>query len=164
MEGKMGKTTAQKYVDSCGYAFISWIANEKENKDMTIHDEEFSNDFIFQMFEKKFKMFGVNIVLPDELIAIICMCTNSNPGQSQIILKYLLDNIKNRKGPISKGYIITTDDFVNAFSSRFPILHQYEDLNEKFQKLWDEQKMPRVTSWSDNKCDTPEWWLEVMEE
>jgi hypothetical protein len=144
--------------------FMMWIKKEYENEDMSVYDEELSKAFIFQVIRKKFEVFNIDIVLPDELLAIITTCTNSNPGQSQIILKYILDDIKNRKGPIPKGYVITTNDFSNAFNSDFPILHEFKYMNEKFQKLWDEQKIPRATSWSDNKCDTPEWWLEVMEE
>ena len=154
-----------KNVDLCSMLFINWVRNEHAGKDMTQYDEELNNTFIFQVIRKKFDVFGINIVLPDELLAILTLCTNSNPGQSQLLLKYLLDNIKNRKGPIPKGYVITADDFTHAFTMRFPILHEFDDLNKKFEKLWNEQKKEKHKEWeSDNKCDTPEWWLEVMEE
>lgn len=154
-----------KDLDLCSMLFINWLSNEKAGKDMTLYDEELNNTFIFQMIRKKFDVFGIKIVLPDELLAIITICTNSNPGQSQILLKYLLDNIKSRIGAIPEGYVVTADDFTHAFTMRFPILHEFDDLNEKFRKLWDGQKKEKKKEWeSDNKCDTPEWWLEVMEE
>lgn len=154
-----------KDVELCSQVFITWMMNEQANKDMAIHDEELSKLFISQVIHKKFDIFGINIVLPDELLAIITICTNSNPGQSQVLLKYLLEDIKKRKGPIPKGYVITANDFTHAFSTRFPVLHEFDDLNEKFQKMWDAQKKERVNPLdNDNLCDTPEWWLEVMEE
>ena len=152
-----------KDIKLCIHIFIAWLIHEEDNKDMTIYDEELNNTFIFQMIRKKFDIFGINIVLPDELLAIITTCTNSNPGQSQILLKYLLDNIKKRKGPIPKGYVVKADDFALTFETRFPILHEFDDLNKKFQKLWDAQKKENVLPFGDNRCDTPEWWLEVME-
>lgn len=154
-----------EYAELCSKLLIAWSLQEQKKKDMTIHDKELSNTFIFQVISKKFDIFGIDIVLPDELIAIIDVCTNSNPGQSQILIKYLLENIKSRKGPIPKGYVVTAEDFAFTFQRRFPILHEYSDLNEKFQKLWDAQKKERINVFdSDNKCDTPKWWLEVMEE
>jgi hypothetical protein len=154
-----------KDVDLCSQLLIVWLTHERENKDMTIHDEELAKTFIYQVIHKKFDVFGIDVVLPDELLAIITICTNSNPGQSQIVLKYLLDDIKKRKGPIPKGYVVTTEDFTFAFPTRFPILHEFKDLNEQFQKLWDAQKKEKTHAFdNDNKCDTPEWWLEVMEE
>ena len=154
-----------KDVELCSMLFINWISKEHAKKDMTQYDSELEKTFIFQVIRKKFDVFGVEIVLPDELLAIITVCTNSNPGQSQILLKYLLDNIKERKGLIKKGYIVTSDDFTHAFMTRFPILHEFQDLNEKFRKLWEGQKKEKTHPFdNDNMCDTPQWWLEVMEE
>lgn len=149
---------------TCSMLLLLWLNNEHKGKDMKTYDEEINKLFLTQVIRKKFEVFGIDIVLPDELLAIITICTNSNPGQGQILLKYILDDIKNRKGPIPKGYVVKSEDFVNAFESKFPILHQFKALNTKFQKLWDAQKKPSVLPFeTDNKCDTPEWWLEVME-
>ena len=144
-------------VELCSQLFITWLMHEQNNKDMKIRDKELGSTFIFQVIHKKFDVFGIEIVLPDELLAIITTCTNSNPGQSQVLLKYLLEDIKKRKGPIPKGYVITADDFSFAFQTRFPILHEYKDLNEKFQKMWNAQKKEKTNPFdSDNKCDTPQ--------
>jgi hypothetical protein len=154
-----------KDIELCSTLLMNWGINEYAKKDMTIYDEELEKAFIFCIIRKKFNSYGIKIVLPDELLAILTVCTNSNPGQSQILLKYLLNDIKQRKGPIPEGYVITVEDFAFAFQTRFPILHEYKDLYKKFEKLWDEQKKVNLSGHGDyNMCDTPGWWLEVMEE
>ena len=93
---------------------------------------------------------------------LLSLCTNENPGQSQVILKDLLSDIKSKKGSIPEGYVITTDDFVNCFPFSFPIMEN-PTINKKYHELWDKQKtQTRRRGESDNLCDTIEWWKEVM--
>ena len=146
----------------CSKAFLAWVITEQEGKDMTVINEDIANLFTSRMILKKFEVFNIDIVLPDMLLLILNICTDSNPGQFQIILKDLLNNIKQEKGLIKPGYIITSEDFAEHFIS-FPIIED-ENIYHKYEKLWDGQKKERKHPLdSDNLCDTPEWWREVME-
>ena len=93
---------------------------------------------------------------------ILCICTNNNPGQIQIILKDLLNSIKKRTGPIKPGYIITSNDFSLCFAWNFPII-EIPEINTKYESLWMGQKIETDKPlMSDNLCDTVDWWKEVM--
>lgn len=146
----------------CARCLITWSFDERRGE--VRHDPEAEDIFIYKMLSKKFKSFGVDIVLPDPLVLILDLCCDSNPGQVQIILKDLLNDIKKRSGkPIPKGYVITSTDFSMCFPISFPIT-AIEHINKKYMKLWDKQKREtKNVLESDNKCDTAEWWLEVME-
>ena len=155
--------TLEEKKEMCSKALIAWTMTEQEGKDMSIHDKEVENMFTSQMILKKFNVFGIDIILPDLLLLILAICVDGNPGQFQIILKDLLNNIKKRTGPIQAGYIITAWDFSLCFMNDFPII-DIPHINDKYRKLWDEQKKPKTQPWeTDNLCDTVEWWKEVME-
>lgn len=156
--------TLNEKTETCAQALIAWGLSEHDKRDMTVHDEEIANMFTSRMIIKKFDVFGINIVLPDMLLLILAICTDCNPGQFQIILKDLLNSIKKRKGPIPDGYVITTEDFGFCFLTDFPII-EIPKIYDKYLKLWDGQKKPgEHKPWeTDNLCDTPEWWKEVME-
>lgn len=151
----------------CFKVLIMWKEMENVKPKMEYSDNDMffiKNSFISQCILKKFNVFGIEIHLPANLLMLLSICSEENPGKAQLILKELLKSIKEKKGPIEKGYVITTADFKDAFPDTFPIINEYESLNEKYEKLWDEQKKPRPNGVmnSDNKCDTPEWWFEVM--
>ena len=155
-------TLEQKTV-ICSNAFIAWITGEKQGK-VVKNDKEIMDLFTSQIILKKFNVFDIDIVLPDMLLLILSVCVDGNPGLFQIILKDLLNSIKKKKGPIKRGYVITTHDFVDCFLIQFPIIEIPEVL-AKYEALWDEQKIKRESSnpfKPDNLCDTPEWWEEVM--
>lgn len=155
--------TLEEKKEMCSKALIAWTMTEQEGKDMSIHDKEVENMFTSQMILKKFNVFGIDIVLPDLLLLILAICVDGNPGQFQIILKDLLNNIKKRTGPIQAGYTITVWDFSLCFMNDFPII-DIPHINDKYRKLWDGQKKQKAQPWeTDNLCDTPEWWKEVME-
>ena len=151
--------------DLCSKLLIYWSLIEKENPDMKYipEDEEFlRTSFIANVILKKFKVFDIQIHLPIHLLMILSLCTNENPGQSQIILKDLLLSIKSKKGPIPNEYVITSDDFSSAFPFSFPIM-EIPEINKKYEKLWNKQKRKKENKLeSDNLCDTVEWWKEVM--
>lgn len=154
--------TLQEKEDMCSRVLIGWIIAEQRNKDMSIHDEDIKEIFTSKMILKKFEVFGIDIVLPDMLLLILNVCVNNNPGQFQVVLKDLLNVIKQGKGPIPSGYVIGTRDFVSAFNDKFPIM-EIPEINNKYHKLWDDQKKKTTESGeSDNLCDTEEWWKEVM--
>jgi len=146
----------------CSKALIGWLMEDQEGKDMSVHDKEIANIFTSRMIAKKFEVFGIDIVLPDMLLLILAICTDGNPGQFQIILKDLLNSIKKRQGPIPAGYVITPLDFSLCFMNDFPII-DIPSMNKKYETLWDGQKKEKHKEFeSDNLCDTPEWWKEVM--
>lgn len=150
-------------VVTCSKLFMVWFEKEKAGEDFSKHDEELEKIFIFQILLKKFKVFGINIILPDPLLAILAECTNCNPGQTQVILKDLLNHIKKIRGAIPDGYVITSTDFASCFPISFPII-EIPEINAKYESMWIGQKIETTNPFqSDNLCDTPEWWKEVME-
>lgn len=149
--------------DLCSRAFISWLSAEKKGIDMRVHDPEIiEKDFITMVLNKKLEACRVEIHLPDMLTLIIGICTEGNPGQSQIILKELLESIKKNKGPIPAGYVILADDFVTCFMTKFPITED-KVMEKKYYDLWEAQKYENQLGYRENKCDTVEYWREVME-
>ena len=157
------EATIKEKQDLCAKLLISWICREQRGEDMTKHTEEAANLFTSRMIMKKFEVFDINIILPDELLFILYLCVDSGPGMFQIVLKDLLNSIKNRKGLISPGYVITSEDFGLCFMTDFPIM-DIKYIENKYITLWDGQKKERKHKFdSDNLCDTVEWWKEVME-
>lgn len=155
-----------KTKDLCARLLMAWFIAEKNKPDMTYSpaDEEFmTKSFTARILSKKLEMFNMSIHIPAYLYMLIAVCCDENPGQAQLILKTLLNSIKNNKGLIEAGYIIRTEDFVNCFANRFPIM-AIPDISDEYRKLWEAQKRQPKDPFleSDNKCDTPEWWLEVM--
>lgn len=149
-------------IELCSKCFIAWKSAELQKQDMTKHDKEIADIFIAKALREKFNAFKIDICLPDILILMLDLMTDSNPGQSQIILKELLNDIVKHNGLIKPGYIITSDDFAHCFPSSFPIT-EIPKINDKYRKLWDAQKKECKGIFdTDNQCDTPEWWLEVM--
>lgn len=155
--------TLEEKKEWCSKGFISWFFMEKDNRDFTVRDPEVSEVFIVKVIDKKFKVFGIDIVLPDPLMIILDLCVNGNPGQVQIVIKDLLNSIKKRKGPIPAGYVVTSDDFSHCFMTEFPIM-EIPKVNAKYESLWIGQKIESETDKrSYNLCDTAEWWKEIME-
>ena len=148
----------------CSQALMTWLYSEIDNEELDIKEKDkICNIFPYNMILNKLDNYGVKVVLPDLLLMIVSLCTDNNPGISQIIIKELLSDIKEKQGNIPEGYIITSSDFVNCFPENFPIL-DIPEVYDKYIKLWDGQKRERPNEFSsDNLCDTPEWWLEVME-
>ena len=156
------KKDIQETVDLCSRMLLAWIMRDSNPRE---HNEELLNElFTPRVLLKKFEVFDIDIVLPDDLLCIIAICCNENPGQAQLILKELLLSIKKHMGPIPKGYVVTPEDFSLAYPFSFPIMSIPEQ-NSKFESLWIGQKIERDKDrpGSDNLCDTVEWWKEVME-
>lgn len=152
---------AHEAIDLCSKALIVWFQRENEGADMSQHDKDIAELFTSKIILKKFEVFGIDIILPDDLLIILYICVEGNPGQFQIVLKDLLHSIVQRKGLIPAGYVITSDDFAHAFPMHFPVMSMPE-VNAKYEKLWDEQKYESSFHMMNNKCDTIEWWEEVM--
>lgn len=153
--------TFEEKQELCGKALMIWVLSEKDNPVKS--DKDLEEMFIVKMLRKKFEVFKIDIVLPDMLLMILDLCTESNPGVTQVILKELLEDIKKRKGPIPSGYVIDALDFSFCFPAQFPILSVPEIYNKYLEK-WDGQKYTDENGYSRNSCDTIEWWKEVMED
>ena len=106
-------------IELCSRIFIAW---KLSNKAWNVHDDEILDAFIPGMLVKKMKAFGVDIFLPDPLLLLIDVCTESNPGQAQIVLKDLLNSIVERTGKIKKGYMISAEDVAECWPTSFPIV------------------------------------------
>lgn len=155
--------TVDEKKEICAQALIKWAFTEMAGQDMKKHDHDIETLFTSQVLLRKFDAFGIDIVLPDPLLIILYICTESNPGQVQIILKELLESIKERKGPIQPGYAVSSEDFSHCFATSFPII-SIPHMEKKYRKLWDGQKRETQKAFeTDNKCDTVEWWMEVMQ-
>lgn len=121
--------------------------------------------FIANVLVKKMEAFETGIVVPAYLGALIDLCTDSNPGVSQIILSEIIEKAFIDQLP----YTLTPDDFVRAFPTRFPVFRQYEDLLPEYERKWDAQKVPMEERekvgfcGSDNQVDTPEYWKELVD-
>ena len=155
--------TLQEKQKMCVNACAAWVMTERHGKNMSIHDKDIEKLFTSQIILQKFKAFGIDIVLPDMLLLMLAICVDGNPGIFQVVLKELLENIKSRKGSIPAGYTITSDDFSMCFTIELPMI-EVPEIYQKYEKLWDGQKRETHKEWeTDNKCDTPEWWKEVMQ-
>ena len=149
----------QEITELCSRVFIAWTMRDSNpvEHNMKLLGELFTPRVLL----KKFEAFDIDIGLPDDLLCLIAVCCNENPGQAQLILKELLISIRHRKGPIPKGYIITSEDFGFAFPLSFPIMAD-EKINKEYYKKWDAQKYNKDGHLL-NSCDTIDWWKEVME-
>ena len=141
--------------------YFDWIMKVQCKKNLLEHRESIKQEtFAAQILIRKMdamSILGVDFIMPDNLVLLIDVCTGSNPGMSQIVLKELLESIVANKGLIEKNYVITPDDFTIAFET-FPII---DDENRKeWEKKWDAQKDKN----KNNKVDTLEYWKEVMKE
>lgn len=144
----------------CSMVLGAWFFDEKSNIDFSKSDYDTP---IANILRKKIEACGIKIILPDNLLAIIEICTDGNPGVSQLILKEVLEKAKERcNGSIPEGYTIQTWDFSLTFPNSFPILEKPE-IYQEYKKKWDAQKIPRKSTWSsDNACDTKEWWCSAV--
>ena len=158
------KIEAKISKETCAELLIRWVLYEKlvnlaDESTVNLLDSmnkelnESDIPFITKLLLKKLEAFNIDIKLPPHLPAIIEVCTNCNPGLSQVMLKEILDNVNN----LTEGYCITTDDFIRVYHNEFPVV-DIDEWNEHFKKLWDKQKSPN----GGNLCDTREWWMEVF--
>ena len=150
----------QETIELCSRVFIAWTMRDSNNP--VEHNMKLLGElFTPRVLLKKLEAFDIDIGLPDDLLCLIAICCNENPGQAQLILKELLISIRHRKGLIPKGYIITPEDFGFAFPLSFPIMAD-KKINKEYYKKWDAQKYNKDGHLL-NACDTIGWWKEVME-
>lgn len=145
--------------EMCSKIMCIWSMRDNSTINYAKHDDdEIKKMFIPSILLRKFEVFKIDIVLPDPLLLLLDICSCSNPGLVQLILMDILENIKTRQGSIPKGYVIKPQDFALTFPMQFPII-MIPEVCEKYNKKWDNE----VKTKECNLCDTPEWWLKVME-
>lgn len=142
-------------VELCAKVLVMWNLN-LSNKDFMYNPDYNESSFIAKILRKKLKVFGIKVRLPDPLIMLIEICTQNNPGISQLMLKEILMKVEGRLSQ-DKEYEVNPFDFSRVYPDRFPIVSEFQDVEERFHSMWDGQKSPDGS----NKCDTPEWWSEI---
>lgn len=142
-------------VELCAKVLVAWNLGLSSRESM-YDDGYYQTSFIAKVLRKKLKVFGIKVSLPDPLIMLIEICTQNNPGISQLMLKEILMKVEGHLSQ-DKEYEVNPFDFSRAYPDRFPIVSEFQDVEEKFHSMWDGQKNPDGS----NKCDTPEWWAEI---
>lgn len=72
---------------------------------------------------------------------LIEICTGSNPGLSQIMLKEILMECKESGNLTSdQQFVPTALDFTKTFLNMFPIIEEFPQWEDHFNKSWDAQK------------------------
>lgn len=141
-------------VKLCNKTLISWYIAECGDTSMDMDKEYNSTSFIAKVLRNKLKEFQVPIEIPDYLLILIELCTSSNPGISQVMLKEIMSHIPD----LEPGYEIESSDFTRVYPSNYPIMDDNPKWEKHFEELWLAQKDKE----GNNLCDTPEWWLEVF--
>ena len=138
-------------LELCSKVLMVWTLNP--NSDKINFDPEYqANSFIAKIIRKKFEVFQIPIKIPDPLLMLSEICTDSNPGVSQIMLKEVLSRISS----LELDYQVMPMDFVRVYATEFPLMRNPK-WEEHFRKLWDAQK-----SDGNNLCDTRDWWMELF--
>ena len=141
-------------VEMCAKALISWNLAHFSGRAMEQDANYNSQSFIAKVLRKKIEVFEIPIKIPDYLLIIIELCTGSNPGVSQVMLKEVMKHIPD----LAPDHEITPMDFSLTYFNDFPDMTTNPKWSEDFSRLWDEQKSPD----GQNLCDTREWWMECF--
>lgn len=155
----MNSSIRNEYMPDILKIIGTWERLERSGRDMTKHDNDVMHTTVFAAVFSKLQMAKMDIVVPDALIILLITLTNGNPGQSLLLFKEILQCTAERSSLLSPGYVIKLSDVLIAFGNEWPIM-EIPEINEKYHKKWLDQKMPRK-GFSDNRCDTPEYWREV---
>lgn len=153
----------KEQMELCSNALMNLLIEEMSGKDLSQHDPDIAGLFPISIVLDKLEKCGIDVIIPDMILMIFDICCLGNPGVIQVFVKELLMDVKdNQGGSIPKGYIVTGEDFVRLHGDSYPIL-DLPGFEEKYRKLWDAQKRDRAKTFdSDNQCDTPEWWQEIL--
>ena len=153
----------KEQMELCGNALMNLLIEEMSGKDLSQHDPDIAGLFPISIVLDKLEKCGIDVIIPDMILMIFDICCLGNPGVIQVFVKELLMDVKaNQGGSIPKGYIVTGEDFVRLHGDSYPILGLPE-FEEKYHALWQAQKRERNKAFdSDNRCDSPEWWQEIL--
>ena len=152
--------------------FLSWtfkaMFSHEDSDPTSKRDELLESSFYAKLLIHKLEWAGVDIVIPDELLGIIALCS-STPAEVQMIAVDIFDAALERNDftTFPKGYVVKSFDFSYAFPDEFPITEIYPFMKEKYDKKWDDQKIPadkRGIFRTDNLYDTMEFWKKYRSE
>lgn len=145
----------------CSRLFISWtMSNINAPHSFQGNDPEIVNggDPLSTILYEKLKWAGLQINIPDELYLIMSLCTQS-PGAIQVMCHEILESVPD----LHNGYTVIPEDFVRVYTMDFPTQSIDRKWAEHFEKLWDAQKIRRLSpGTSDNACDTREYWMALI--
>lgn len=140
-------------IELCSRAFIAWNLAAMGGKNMDKDEGYNSQSFIARVLRKKMEVFQIPVNIPDYLLILIELCTQGNPGVSQVMLKEVLSAVPN----LQSGYEVKPSDFSRVYMAEFPSMESPR-WEKHFQELWDAQK----NSEGNNMCDTVDWWMELF--
>ena len=153
----------ENIVDVVAGIFMNWVMHEHNpTYDPTEMNEDINSYFLIKVLKSKLEWAGVDIVIPDFLSCIIALCVE-NPAEVQMMMVEILEKIKEKKGCIPRHYIVTSNDFVNTFMMKFPIVSQFPEVKAKYDRKWSAQKLQDQQDidsyYTDNMYDTKDFWL-----
>ena len=134
---------------------MSWLNNmNNPSKSKLSKDEILESSFLAKVLVKKIEAMGLDIIVPNELLSIIILCSET-PAEVQMIFTDILDGVLEayKIDKLPKEYKITPFDFVYVYPDKFPITCLYPDVKERYNKKWDDQKINGINSY-----DTYEFW------
>lgn len=154
----MEKMEEKKIVESTTGGIIrillmSWL-NNMNNESKLSKDKILESSFLAKVLVKKIEAMGLDVIVPNELLSIIILCSET-PAEVQMIFTDILDGVleANKIDKLPKEYKITPFDFIYVYPDKFPITCLYPDVKEKYNKKWDDQKINGMNSY-----DTYEFW------
>ena len=115
-------------------------------------EEYCQSAFVPQVLKKKIEAFNIPIKVTNAVLMMIEICTEGNPGVSQLMLKEIINTCY-----LKAGDTVDFDKFVRTYPMQFPLITN-PDICSKYDKMWDAQKDED----GNNKCDTVEWWMECF--
>lgn len=133
-----------------------WQLGENKRSPRIIESEEdelIDGSFVPKILVKRMKVYGIPIQLPLELLAILEIGLNSNPGYSLVCLYEIIKAIPDLK----PQHIITANDFVRVFPDYFPDIDDPK-IFKRLEEMWDNQKTPDRL----NKVDSRAYWMELF--
>lgn len=151
----------RELLSSISQVFVTWIFEEKKpTYNPSDYDPEIAEEFMIKLLRKKLEWAGVKVIIPDYCALILAMCAET-PADIQIMTVDLLTSIMDNHNYVflPDDYIITGEDFCNAFGFQFPATTIYPEVREEYTKKWQMSKikMPEYPN-IDTMYDTYDFW------
>jgi len=155
-------TEKEELLKDVSTVFIAWALEESKDEPFdpyTKDHKDISDQFLIKIITKKLEWAGVDVIIPDYLALILDICAET-PADIQMLIIDILANIRNRYKDfhIPKGYVITTQDFVDVFEDQFPVMSIYENVRAEYDHKWDIQKLENRSDFTDNMYDAHDFW------
>lgn len=146
----------KKTIDMCSKVFVSWNLEHFSGEAFKGNSPEMMSDPLSSILLNKMKYADIGVNLPDKLVLLLSLCSDT-PGMIQMLCYKILKNIPN----LQRGYTVTPQDFARVFPVKFPI-YVFQDVRDEIERMWKEQKQEFRGPFSDNKCDTKEYWQALL--